>query len=233
MSIFKFKQFEVNQAQSAMKIGTDAMIFGALIEGKGKKRALDIGTGTGVLSLMVAQNNHQMKIQAIEIEEIACHEAEVNFRNSPFQNQIQAIHKDLKEFEVDQKFDLIFTNPPYFQNSSKSISNQRNLARHTDTLSLKELALKVDSLITEDGDFWIILPIEQMEVIGTHLQDLKFFINQEMVIFGKENQAVRQVFTFSKTEKTKKNCELIIRNAENQYTEAYKRLTLEYHYNTL
>ncbi len=72
-----------------------------------------------------------------------------------------------------------------------------------------------------------------MEVIGTHLQDLKFFINQEMVIFGKENQAVRQVFTFSKTEKTKKNCELIIRNAENQYTEAYKRLTLEYHYNTL
>ena len=233
MSIFKFKQFNVNQANSAMKIGTDAMIFGALIEASGKTMALDIGTGTGVLSLMVAQNNPQLQIQAVEIEESAFLEAKNNFENSPFKNQLEAVHSDIKGFESSEKFDLIFTNPPYFENSSKSVSDERNLARHTDMLSLREIAIKASSLITEPGDFWIVLPLDQMEIIAMHLSELNFFINQEVLIYGKENQPVRQIFTFSKTEKQKISRELIVRKSNNQYTEAYKELTIDYHFNKL
>lgn len=233
MSIFKFKQFEVNQANSAMKIGTDAMIFGALIQSADKKHALDIGTGTGVLSLMLAQNNPSIQIKAIEIEESAFTEAKNNFDNSPFKNQLEAIHCDINLFDSDEKFDLIFTNPPYFENSSKSVSDQRNLARHTDTLSLKDLALKASKLITDDGDIWIILPLDQMHLIAQHLWDLNFFTNHEILIYGKENQPVRQIFTFSRTEKTKNKQELIIRNPDNQYTESYKELTIDFHFNKL
>lgn len=233
MSIFKFKQFEVNQTNSAMKIGTDAMVFGALIQSAGKKNALDIGTGTGVLSLMLAQSNPNLQIKAIEIEESAFTEAKSNFDYSPFRNQLEAIHSDLKLFVSAKKFDLIFTNPPYFENSSKSISDQRNLARHTDALSLKDLALKTSELIADDGDLWIILPLDQMKIITNHLQDLDFFLNQEIQINGKEKLPVRQVFTFSKTEKLKTKHEITIRNADNQYTDEYKSLTIDFHFNKL
>ncbi|MDD2982580.1 MAG: methyltransferase [Crocinitomicaceae bacterium] len=233
MSIFKFKQFNIDQTNSAMKIGTDAMIFGALIETTDKKNGLDIGTGTGVLSLMVAQNNPSLQIKAIEIEENAFLEAKTNFEKSPFQNQLQAIYSDIKEFHSENQFDLIFTNPPYFANSSKSVSGERNLARHTDALSWKELALKVSELLSDDGDFWVILPLEGMQLLREQLQELNFFLNQEIILFGKENQAMRNVYSFSKTQKQTTKREIIIRQADNQYTDAYKKLTIEYHFNTL
>jgi tRNA1Val (adenine37-N6)-methyltransferase len=233
MSIFKFKQFDVNQTNSAMKIGTDALIFGALIESNDKKRGLDIGTGTGVLSLMVAQSNNSIQIKAIEIEEIAYLEAKNNFEKSAFTKQIEAIHGGIQDFHSKPKFDLIFTNPPYFENSSKSISSERNLARHTDTLSLKELALKVSDLITNDGDFWVILPLKQMQILTLNLQEFSFSLNKEILIFGKENQAVRQIFCFSKMKRAKTKREIIVRKSDNQYTDEYKKLTIAYHFNTL
>lgn len=233
MSIFKFKQFEVNQANSAMKIGTDAMIFGALIDVANKKRGLDIGSGTGVLSLMVAQKNKSIQIQAIEIESFAYQESKENFEKSIFKHQLEAIHSDIKSFKSLEKFDLIFTNPPYFENSSKSISDERNLARHTDMLTLSELASKLSQLITNDGDVWVILPLEQMQSFSNKMLEMQFFIHQQILIFGKENQAVRQIFCFSKGIKKVVKRELILRNENNQYTEAYKELTKEYHFNKL
>lgn len=233
MSVFKFKQFEVNQTMSAMKIGTDAMLFGALIDSAGKKNALDIGTGTGVLSLMVAQKNPRIQIKAIEIEEIAFHEAKDNFKNSVFHHQLGAIHGDLKDFNPKERFDLIFTNPPYFTNSSKSVSQTRNIARHTDTLSLQELASKVSELVTDDGDIWVILPEEQMQLLTNKMKNLNFFANEKILIFGKSNQIVRQIICFSKIYKQIVQRELVIRDQNNQYTEEYKRLTSEYHFNKL
>lgn len=233
MSVFKFKQFEVNQTNSAMKIGTDAMVFGALIDASNKKNGLDIGTGTGVLSLMVAQRNQTIKIKAIEIDLNAFQEAENNFLASTFHPQLEAIHQDVKAFQTDEKFDLIFSNPPYFQNATKSISDERNLARHTDTLSMEELSLKVSEIISTDGDFWIILPIETMQEIDFHLKSLHFFLNQVILIYGKENQLVRKIASYSKSKKDGFQQELIIRKSDNQYTEAYKELTIDYHFNQL
>lgn len=233
MSVFKFKQFEVNQTNSAMKIGTDAMVFGALIDVSNKKNGLDIGTGTGVLSLMVAQRNQTIKIKAIEIDLNAFQEAKNNFLASPFHSQLEAIHQDVKTFQSNEKFDLIFSNPPYFQNATKSISDERNLARHTDTLSMEELSLKVSEIISTDGDFWIILPIETMQEIDFHLKSLHFFLNQEILIYGKENQLVRKIASYSKSKKDGFQQELIIRNTDNQYTAAYKELTIDYHFNQL
>ena len=158
MSIFKFKYFEINQTNSAMKIGTDSMVFGSLIDVEGKTNALDIGTGTGVLSLMTAQRNPKLIISAVEIEANAFEEAKMNFNKSPFQYQLNALHVDFLNFIPDFKFDLIFSNPPYFENASKSFNLTKNLARHDDSLPLNKLFEKASNLLTEKGHFWVILP---------------------------------------------------------------------------
>ncbi len=233
MSIFKFKHFEVNQTNSAMKIGTDSMVFGSLIDVEGKSNALDIGTGTGVLSLMTAQRNPNLKITAIEIEENAFEEAKMNFNNSPFQHQLNAFHFDFLNFNPDSKFDLIFSNPPYFENASKSLLQEKNLARHDDSLPLNVLFEKVSDLLNEKGDFWVILPSLTFDSYLNIAQQNSLFLVKEIEIYGKENQLVRKIGAFSKIKKPLKLARLTIRKRDGNYTDEYKKLTAEYHFNEL
>lgn len=234
MSVFKFKEFEVTQAVSAMKIGTDAMIFGALVSPNNKFSGLDIGTGTGVLSLMVAQHNPQIQIQAIEIEENAFLEASENFSKSKFSKRLKALHKDFLEFKSDTLFDLVFSNPPYFENSSKSASEQRNTARHDDGLPLDQLCSKVIDLLTADGDFWLILPYLTMQGFYLDAANKGLHLHIEINVFGKEGSPqVRTIAAFSKVEKPFQKSELVIRDQYNQYTTVYKILTEHFHFNQL
>jgi tRNA1Val (adenine37-N6)-methyltransferase len=233
MSIFKFKHFEVNQSNSAMKIGTDSMVFGSLIDVEGKSNALDIGTGTGVLSLMTAQRNPSLKITAIEIEADAFDEAKINFDNSSFKPQLTAFHVDFLNFSPDSKFDLIFSNPPYFENASKSSSQQKNLARHDDSLPLNVLFEKVAVHLTENGLFWVILPNLTFDTYSEFASKIGLHLFKQIEIFGKENQLVRKIGAFSKINKSLDHSRLIIRKNDGNYTDEYKELTIDYHFNVL
>jgi tRNA1Val (adenine37-N6)-methyltransferase len=233
MSIFKFKHFEVNQSNSAMKIGTDSMVFGSLIDVEGKSNALDIGTGTGVLSLMTAQRNPSLEITAIEIDAGAFVEAKMNFNNSSFKPQLTAFHVDFLNFSPDSKFDLIFSNPPYFENASKSSSQQKNLARHDDSLPLNVLFEKVAVHLTENGLFWVILPNLTFDTYSEFASKIGLHLFKQIEIFGKENQLVRKIGAFSKINKSLDHSRLIIRKNDGNYTDEYKELTIDYHFNVL
>lgn len=232
MSVFKFRQFDVRQADSAMKIGTDAMIFGALIETNGKKQALDIGTGTGVLSLMAAQQNPQLQVTAIEIESNAASEARHNFENSPFTERLKVLHQDFLTLE-NHAFDLIFSNPPYFENAYKSGVQGRDFARHDDSLPLGKLFQRISELLSDEGHCWLILPHLTMDQYDSEARSLGLFLEKEIAVFGKKEQLVRKISCFSKSQK-QPICEtLVVRNADGSYTEQYKELTREFHWNVL
>lgn len=233
MSVFKFRQFSVTQSHSAMKIGTDSMVFGAFIDAMHKQNALDIGTGTGVLSLMVAQKNPELKILAVEIEANAFQEAKTNLSESIFKEQLDIVHADFLGFAFGQTFDLIFSNPPYFENSSKSGVSTRDLARHDDHLPLHSLFEKVSQLLSDTGDFWLILPNLTMDQYSSAAVENKLFPKREISVFGKANQLVRKITVFSKNQTELISEDFVIRNADNTYTEAYKTLTEAYHFNVL
>lgn len=232
MSVFKFKEFSVQQEASAMKIGTDAMIFGSLISVEHKKNALDIGTGTGVLALMLAQRSADLNLIGLEIEAEAFNEAKFNFENSPFKSQLIAVHDDFLQFE-NTPFDLIFSNPPYFENSSKANSSKRNLARHDDRLPLIELFQRAYELLTEDGHFWIILPATTVDEYVPIVEKFGLYPEEIISIYGTENKLIRKVVSFKKHRKSIVLSELIVRNSDGRYTEMYKKLTEAYHFNQL
>ncbi len=140
MSTFHFQQFSVIQRQSAMKVCTDAVLFGAMAPVNRGDRVLDIGTGTGVLSLMAAQLG-AAQVTAVELTQQGYEEAHINFNNSPWANHLEAVHQDIQGFALTARcqYDLIICNPPFFENHSKTTNSLRKVARHNDLLPFADL----------------------------------------------------------------------------------------------
>jgi len=212
-----------------MKIGTDAMIFGALLPVLNKQKALDIGTGTGVLSLMCAQKNPGLQINAIELDLAAFEEAKFNVNNSAFKQQIKVLQGDFLEYPSVESYDLIFSNPPYFENSSKSDNASKNLARHTDSLPFDLLFQKVTPLLSADGDFLLIVPYILKENLLQIASLNTLFLNGLINIYGKPLKLNRVVLNFSKKKSALKIADFIIRTENGAYTTEYKELTKEFH----
>lgn len=212
-----------------MKVGTDAMVLGSLIEVEGKKKCLDIGTGTGVLSLMVAQKNPIIQIQAIEIDQESADEANLNFQNSSWSDRLMIFQMDFRNFEFNQQFDLIISNPPYFENGLLNESSRKAKTRHEESLPLMELFEKVSSLLSSDGHFWVILPFETASKWKKTAEDLQFYCAQEIKINGKPNLPKRMVFCFSKSKAPIKQKSMVIRNEDNSYSNEYKKMTTDFH----
>lgn len=160
---FAFKQFVVHQDHCAMKVGTDGVLLGAWASVFSARKALDIGTGTGLVALMLAQRNPELYVTAIDIDTNAIKQAEENVNNSPFPDRIVCENISLAEYvsSTSGKFDLIVSNPPYFSASLKSPDFRRSTARHTDTLSVGELMISVSELLSETGRFFMIYPHER------------------------------------------------------------------------
>ena len=170
---FKFKQFTVYQELASMKVCTDACVFGAYLSQNVLDNAhqiLDIGTGTGLLSLMIAQNCKQYTaIDAVELEQNAYQQAKINFEQSPFDVQISAFHQAIQLFESATKYDLIVSNPPFFNNYEKAKNTQQNFAKHTDALSFEALASNIARLLSENGKAWIMLPEYEMQLFSSKM----------------------------------------------------------------
>ena len=167
---FHFQQFTIHQERCAMKVGTDGVLLGAWA--KGGKRILDIGTGTGLIALMMAQRYPHAEVVGIDIDAEACIQARENVAQSPFQRQVHIVQTPLQEFHlpspthlemaVGECFDSIVSNPPYFIHSLKNPDSKRTLARHADSLSPRDLFDGVKRLLAEDGIFSIIIPSDRM-----------------------------------------------------------------------
>ena len=185
-SYFSFKQFTIFQDKCAMKVGIDGVLLGVWTPIEEAKTILDVGTGTGLIALMLAQRS-QAEITGIDIEPNAVQQATENVRNSPWSNQITIQENSLQDFSTssNQRFDLIVSNPPYFVDSLKAPSKDRNAARHTDTLTHEELIVSAKKLLTETGRICIILPVNEglqcMEFAG----ELGLYCTRSVQVFPK------------------------------------------------
>ena len=162
MAAFQFKQFTIEQQVSAMKVTTDACLFGAFVATETpslhNKKVLDIGAGTGLLSLMMAQQHPTAEITAIEIEASAVGEARQNFQQSPWRKNLQLVEGDILTQEFDSGFDLVITNPPFYENQLKGPGQLRNIAHHDGGLLLPALVGIIKKLLKPGGEAWILLP---------------------------------------------------------------------------
>jgi tRNA1Val (adenine37-N6)-methyltransferase len=161
--VFQFKQFSIQDHHTAMKIGTDGILLGSWVNVDKATKILDIGSGTGVIAIMSAQKNQVADITALEIDENAIVDAQLNIQNCGWNNRINLIHISLQEFEKNnsQFFDCIVSNPPFFENSQKAANFARIKARHTDSLHYTDLLRFAQNWLTKDGTLNLILPTEQ------------------------------------------------------------------------
>lgn len=170
---FRFKKFTVWHDRCAMKVGTDGVLLGSWAEVAGAGRILDIGTGTGLIALMLAQRNAEAVIDAIDIDPDACRQAGANVAASPFAGRIRIIPASLADFrpEGTPAYDLIVSNPPYFTDALKCPDNQRRIARHTDTLPLDDLLQTARKWLHPDGRLGLIWPADSQERLETAARD--------------------------------------------------------------
>jgi tRNA1Val (adenine37-N6)-methyltransferase len=164
-SYFQFKQFRIIQERSAMKVGMDGVLLGAWADVSGTKRILDVGTGTGLIALMMAQKNHSAQIDAIEIDPDAFQEAQFNVGQSPWPDRVALKCMSFQEFarRSQNKYDLILSNPPYFAGGMKARDASRAKARHADALPLPDLISGAVDVLAETGKIALVLPSDSLQ----------------------------------------------------------------------
>jgi len=234
MSIFKFKFFDVKQSDAPMRVGTDTMVLGASIDVFGKSYGLDVGAGTGVLSLMCAQRNSKIEIDAIELDGLASKECAYNFFQSNFSQRLTSIHLDFIEFDTTKKYDLIVSNPPFFQTGLENEDQRKSNSRHERSLPKALFVEKVSGLLDQHGDFWIIVPYIDIEgwVDAASSNNLK--LNSQTNIRGKQGASyIRSILRFSKLPNNIIIIDLTIRSVSGGYTEEYIDLTYNFHFKDL
>lgn len=228
-SWFQFQQFRVNQDRCAMKISTDAVMLGALADASIPVKILDVGTGTGVIALMLAQRFPEAKVQAIEIDPQAADQALENFQANDFSGRMQLWEGRFQDFVSSQKYDLIVSNPPYFPDHLKSSDAQRNMALHTDELSFQDLLEKVDVLLKEDGKFWIILPPRQMQDFQKEAEGKGLFPETKFTLQDKPGKRIqREICAFSRTQHLIETSAIFIKNEGETPHESYAGLVSEF-----
>ncbi len=169
---FAFKQFTIHQERCAMKVGTDGVLLGAWTPLENVNSVLDVGTGTGLLALMLAQRSSDLTVDAIDIDRAAVEQASENAGQSPFSGRIQVLHANFNDFIPQKKYDLVISNPPYFKNSLTPAEKARSNARHMHSLSLEVLIERSISMLYPNGKISLILPADQFrdlkQLAATH-----------------------------------------------------------------
>lgn len=229
---FVFKQFKIAQDKCAMKVGTDAVLLGAWVNTSNAKSILDIGTGTGIIALMLAQKSGA-KIDAIDIDRNSYEQAKENVEACKWKDRIHVYRKSLQEYslESEKKYDLIVSNPPYFIDSSKASEASRTNARHTDQLEYSELLSGVLKLLNPSGKFYVILPKKEGEQFQEMAAENKLFLTkQTKVITRADKSEKRLLMRFEFTNRAFSEDSIIIeKDEQHSYTDEYKDLTKDYY----
>lgn len=230
---FKFKQFTVNQDQCAMKIGTDGVLLGAWASvNKNLFSVLDIGAGTGVLSLMTAQRSHAKTIEAVEIDADAFEQCSENFENSSWADRLFCYHASLLEFveEVEDEYDLIICNPPFYSEDFKTDNKSRDLARFNDAMPFEHLIYAVANLLSESGIFSVVIPYKEETDFIELASKVGLFPNRLTRVRGNyASEIKRSLLEFSFKETHTDISELIIETSRHKYTEDYINLTKDFY----
>jgi tRNA1Val (adenine37-N6)-methyltransferase len=231
---FQFKQFSVLQDQCAMKIGTDGVLLGAWTPLKNTPNSiLDIGAGTGIIALQLAQRSQAQLIDALEIDENAYEQCVLNFENSPWNDRLFCYHASAQEFaeEIDdQTYDLIISNPPFFSEDNKPTNPQRNIARFQDALPFTHLLDCVTKLLTKKGVFSCIIPYKEEAYFVKLAAQQGLFINHICRVKGNPNTPYkRSLLSFSFKEITPHINSLVIETKRHVYTPEYKNLVCDFY----
>jgi len=229
---FEFKQFTVRHDRSALKVCTEACILGAYTDVSNIQTALDIGTGTGLLALMLAQRNNSLRIDAVEIDVESYHQAQENIIQSPFAQQIEVHAGAIQQWAPvnNTRYDLIISNPPFFTSHLRSKNETRNRALHTDTLSLEDLAYSVDKLLDPNGRFVILLPAYQTHLFTVQASKFGLYPVLQLHVYQKLNQPVfRLISTFRKVKSALVVEEMTIYDEDNIYSSAFSQLLSAYY----
>jgi len=228
---FQFKQFTVWQNRCAMKVGTDGVLLGAWAEIKNAQNILDIGTGTGLIALMMAQRS-SARIDAIEIDPNAALQARENVQKSPWNNRIFVYNSSLQEFKnIRRHYDIILTNPPYFTGSLMNPDLKRSTARHDLQFSKELLIEGVRKLLDSRGFFNIILPTEEFISFSKSLKKYNLYLSRQTNVYSKPGSpCIRVLAEFSIIGNTKLTSDLIIEtNSRHKYSVQYMELTKDYY----
>ena len=228
---FNFKEFRINQEKAAFKVGTDGVLLGAYATVEGKKRILDIGAGTGVISLMIAQRS-DAEIVSIEPDYESFLQTEENVSQCRWKSRIKVINADLNSFNPgEEKFDLIVTNPPYFSNSLKNPDLRKSFARHTDSLTSAGLLSGVARLLDDNGLFQLIMPYVEGTIFIAEAQEYGFYCNNILKIKPLPTSEIRRlIMTFSRQRlKTNEKFLTIEHGKRHDFTEEYINLTKDFY----
>ncbi len=224
-SWFQFQEFRVDQDRCAMKISTDAVLLGALAKAENPNKILDIGTGTGVIALMLAQRFPNSRIQAVEMDPAAASQAQENFQKSSFAARMEVWEGKFQEFSSTERFDLIVSNPPYFPDHLKSSDAQRNLALHTDELSFGDLVKKVSVILAPSAQFWVILPPRQMTDLERIAHFYGLFPTQKFTIQDNScKPIIREVVSFEFEDKKILINVIVIKDDFGSFDDSYRKL---------
>ena len=234
---FQFKQFTIQQDKCAMKVCTDACLFGALVANcnpdsyrESTANCLDIGTGTGLLSLMLAQKNSSVKIDAVEIDALAAEQAKENVAASPWADRINIFNEDILSFDPGKQYDCIISNPPFFEDDLQSPDDSKNKAKHNTSLSLIQLIQVIDKHLAADGFFAVLLPYHRVEYFITEATKAGFHLYKQ--ILAKQtmkHKFFRGILFFSRKEKEFENREIIIKDTNQNYTAEFSALLKDYY----
>lgn len=227
MKDFNFQKFLIKQSESVFRVGTDAVLLGVLSDAEKSKKILEVGTGTGIISLMLAQRNPNANILAIDINPEAVKVSQENFSNSVFSDRIKSQLQDFKHFEAAGKFDLIISNPPYFEinHSDKDV-----LARQRLELDFFDLIKKSSQLLSENGLFTVIIPINSENEFTSICLENQLFLQRKISIKGIKTAEPKRVvleYSFKETETKIEN--FVIEKSPRVYSDEYLELTKDFH----
>lgn len=234
---FRFKQFTIRQDRCAMKVGTDSVLLGAWTDCMSASRVLDIGCGTALLSIMIAQRNPLAIIDAVEIDHSAASQATDNVASSPFSSRIHVTNSDIFSFKPSRTYDLIICNPPYFTTSLHSPDSTRTFARHNDSMPLSELSAYISSNLSSQGIFSVILPIDETSILDSEFSSLGLYPIRRTLVFPRIDSISpkRVLTTYAKTEKqqsaTSQDNLHIETKERHHYTDQYINLTCDFYLN--
>ncbi len=234
MSLFSFKQFSIKQDKTAMKVGTDGVLLGAWTPiSNNPFSVLDIGAGTGIIALMLAQRSKAEQIDALEIDEDAYEQAVENFEASPWGDRLFCFHAGLDEFidEPEDEYDLIVSNPPFYAEDYKTESEQRDLARFQDAMPFEELVEAADLLLSENGIFALIIPFKEEEKFIALAKESELYPLKITRVKGTPKSEIkRSLLAFSRNEVSEIEIdELIIEIDRHVYTPEYIELTKDFY----